>query len=562
METQERGGRNDKDEKAEHLIGRYDNLKGDRGTWDTLWQHIADYIQPRKSQITTKKTEGVDGYTDDLYNLTAIRANQILASGQMDYLFTGKWFSFEPSVELEADDVAKAWYRQCTDVTMRELSRSNWNLEIHEMLLDRGAFGTAAILCEEGRAGRLLAFHKFDVGTFVISEDHEGNVDTLMREFELTARQAKQKFGEQNLGPIVRKACMDEQQMDKKFKFIHGIYPREEGTYDPQKVDGVNRPIASCYVSRDDRMVVKEDGYFEAPLAASRFLKWGDSVYGYSPSIEALPTIRQVNSLEKNWDALTEIKAFPRILIPDGMEGDVDLRAGGITTFDPNAANALPREWGTIGDDRTLGQRVQTKDQAIREAYHVDLFMMLQQIERQMTAYEVQQRLAEKVTAFSPTFYRLQTEVTNPLLMRIFSVLFRAGKFPPPPQSVMVVSPDGKSQALAVPEVTLTSKLAMAIKAAENNSFIQMMQIIAPIAQIQPDVMDNFDLDKASRGIGRNLAIPVDWERSAEDRDAMREQRAQAAQQAQALETARVGAKAAKDVSAATPEIRKQMGLS
>jgi hypothetical protein len=101
----------------------------------------------------------------------------------------------------------------------------------------------------------------------------------------------------------------------------------------------------------------------------------------------------------------------------------------------------------------------------------------------------------------------------------------------------------------------------MAIKAAENNAFIQMMQIIAPIAQIQPDVMDNFDLDKASRGIGRNLAIPVDWERTAEDRDAMREQRAQAAQQAQALEVARVGAKAAKDVSAATPDIRKQMGL-
>jgi hypothetical protein len=53
----------------------------------------------------------------------------------------------------------------------------------------------------------------------------------------------------------------------------------------------------------------------------------------------------------------------------------------------------------------------------------------------------------------------------------------------------------------------------------------------------------------------------VDWERTAEDRDAMREQRAQAAQQAQALEVTRVGAKAAKDVSAATPDIRKQMGL-
>src|SRR5215217_8954325 len=73
---------------ALEIIQRYDRLKADRGTWDTLWQQIADYIQPRKSAINTRKTEGVDGYTDNLFNLTAVRANQILASGQMDYLFS------------------------------------------------------------------------------------------------------------------------------------------------------------------------------------------------------------------------------------------------------------------------------------------------------------------------------------------------------------------------------------------------------------------------------------------------------------------------------------------
>jgi hypothetical protein len=543
-----------KDMQAEGIIARCDRLKSERATWDTLWQRIADYVQPRKSQITTKKTEGVEGFTDDLYNLTAVRANQILASGQMDYLFTGRWFSFDPAPELEGDDEARRWYQRCTEVTMRELARSNWNLEIHEMLLDRGAFGSAVLLCEEG-SKRPLAFHKFDVGTFALAEDHEGNVDTLVREFELTARQAKQKFGEEALGPILREACKSEKKQDQRFKFIHSIHPRED--YDGTKVDGQNRPIASCYVSRDDRMCVKVDGYFETPFAASRFLKWGDSVYGYSPSIEALPTVRQVNFLEKNWDALTEIKAFPRVLIPEGMEGDVDLRAGGVTTFDPNASGAVPQEWGTIGDDRSLGERVKTKDEAIREAYHVDLFQMLQQIERQMTAFEVQQRLAEKVTAFSPTFYRLQTEVTNPLLLRVFSLLFRAGKYGQPPASAMVQSPDGQTQALAVPEVTLTSKLAMAIKAAENNAFIQMVNILGPVAQMDPSVMDNFDLDKASRGIAANLAVPTDWQRSEADRDAMREQRAQAAQQAQSVELAQGAATAAKDASAASPEVRQ-----
>lgn len=542
-------------DKAKELISRYDRLKADRGTWDTLWQDIANYVQPRKSQITTKKTEGVDGFTDDLFNLTAIRSNQILAGGQMDYLFSGKWFSYDPPAELEADDDAKHWFQACTEVTMRELARSNWNLEIHEMLLDRGCFGTAALLLEEGIKNR-LAFHKFDVGTFVIEEDHEGQVDTLLREFKLTARQAVQKFGRDALGPIVGKAADDQRKIDQKFEFIHAIYPRQQGEYDPKKIDGVNKPIASCYVSKDDKMLVKESGYDEMSIAVSRFLKWGDQPYGYSPSIEALPTVRQVNFIEKNMDALAEIKAFPRVLVPDSMEGDLDLRAGGATTFDPNNPNAMPREWGASGEYNIGKERIEMKDKAIREAYHVDLFQMLQQIERQMTAFEVQQRLAEKVTAFSPTFYRLQTEVTNPLLLRTFAMLFRLGRFPSPPQSVMVETQPGMV-GLAMPEVTLTSKLAMAIKAAENNAFVQMIGILSPLAQMDPTILDNYDLDKATRGIGRNLAVPTNWERSIEEVGELRQGRAQAAQQQQAIEQAQSAAKIAKDASAASPEVRK-----
>lgn len=545
-----------KDPKAEGIIKRYDKLKSERAQWDTLWQDIADYVQPRKSQITDRKTPDVVGYTDELYNLTAVRACQILASGQMDYLFSGQWFSYDAPAEI-TDDATKTYFQKCTEITMKELARSNWFLELHEMLLDRGAFGTAALHCAEG-SKRPLAFTKFDMGEFCAAEDHEGTVDTLMREFELTARQAVQKFGMDNLGKKLRKAASDENKQDTKFTFIHGIYPRNPGEYDATKADGQNKPIASCYVCKEDRNVVMDSGYDETPFAVSRFLKWGKEVYGYSPSIEALPTVKQVNFIEKNWDALSELKAFPRVLIPDGLEGDVDLRAGGTTTFDPNAANgAKPEEWGTLGDDRQLAERVRMKDEAIREAYHVDLFQMLQQIEREMTAYEVAQRLAEKVTAFSPTFYRLQTEVITPLLTRVFAILYRAGKFGDAPETAFVKSDDGKTLALAMPEITLTGKLAMAIKAAENNAFAQMVQILAPLIEFAPEILDNYDTDKVARGVGKNLSVPTDWQRSEEAVAEMREQRAQAQAQQAAIAEAQGAAKAAKDASAASPEVRR-----
>jgi hypothetical protein len=551
-------------DEAKQIMQRYDRLKADRGTWDTLWQQIADYVQPRKSAINVRKTEGVDGYTDNLYNLTAVRANQILASGQMDYLFSGRWFSYDPPSEIQDDD-AKTYYQTCTEVAAKELARSNWNLEIHEMLLDRGCFGTAALLLEEGKKRSILVFHKFDVGTFAVVEDHEGRVDTLLRDFELTARQAKQKFGEENLGPILRKACADPKKQDMKFKFIHTIHPREVGEYDPKKMDPENKPIASCYVSVDDKCMVMESGYDEDPLAVSRFLKWGQQPYGYSPSIEALPTVRQVNFIEMNMDALAEIAAFPRILVPDNLEGEIDLAAGGVTTFDPNAPQAaMPKEWGTQGRYDIGKDRVALKDAAIREAFHVDLFEMLKNIERQMTAYEVSQRLAEKVTAFSPTFYRLQTEVTNPLLLRVFNMLHRAGKFPEPPPSVLRQrSQNPADVALVLPEVTLTSKLALAIKAAENQAFGQVLSILAGLAQVSPGAAEaaaeNYDFDVIARETARNSGLPANWIMTEEKRDGRRQARAEAQQQAMAAEAMPGMAKAAKDISGADPKIRKQV---
>lgn len=551
--------RDGKDPLAEDIISRNQSMRADMGTWLTLWQQISDYVMPRKSQITTKKTEDVTGFTDDLYNLTAVRANQVLASGQKDYLVSGQWFSYDPPSDIEDDD-AKTWFQRCTEVTMRELARSNFYLEIHEMFLDRGGFGTASLFLEEGRK-MLLNFKKLDVGTFSIAEDSDGMVDTFFREFEMTARQAYQKFGDM-AGKCVVEAMKgdDPKKLDAKFQFIHAVFPREDSKRDRKKQDGPNKPVASVYVNVKDRCVCRNSGYDEMPLAVSRFLTWGESPYGYSPSIEALPTVRQVNFIERQMDALAELAAFPRMLIPENLEGDIDFRAGGVTTFDPNAPNAMPKEWATQGRYDVGMERIKAKDEAIREAYHVDLFQMLKQIDAgQMTAYEVAQRVAEKVAAFSPTFYRLQSEVFSPVLTRVFSMLYRAGKFGEPPASVIV--DEGGELGLQLPEVTLTSKLALAIKAAENNAFMQMVNLLAPIAELQPDILDNYDMDKVARGVGKNLAVPTAWQRPIADVEAMRAQRAQEAQAAQAAEQAPGMAKAAKDISEASPAIRKKLGV-
>lgn len=549
-----------KDELAEQLVSRHNALKADRGTWDVLWQQIADYVMPRKSQVNTKKTEGVEGFTDDIYDMTVIRANMTLAAGQLNYVTpaTDRWFAFEPPEEMkeQGGDAAARWYQICTEIAFRELARSNFYLEIHELFLDRGGFGTSIIFAEEGKRVT-LKFENWEVGTYSIAEDDEGVVDTVFREFELTCRQAVQKFGIENVGETIQK-CYEERKpesLDKKFQFIHAIYPRADDQRRQGKVDGPNKPIASVYVSCADNICVRNAGYDESPAAVSRFLKWGKSPYGYSPSIEALPTVRQVNFIEKQMDALAELAAFPRILIPDGLEGDVDLRSGGVTVFDPNNVNAVPKEWATQGRYDIGLQRVEAKQKQIEEAFHVTLFKMFAEREKQMTAREVIERVQEKLVQFSPTFARMTTELLNPLLERVFGILFRAGKFPDPPEEVFVVTSEGVS--LPLPQVAYTSKIALAIKALENQSFLQFVEIVAPLVQVDPAVMDAINTDKAMKGLARNLSLPVDWMRTDEEIAAMRQQRAEAQQAQASAEQAKLVAGAAKDASAADPAMKK-----
>ena len=551
-------------ELAQRIIKRNDGLKSAAATWLTFWQDVGNYVMPRKAEITSTVNQPSTDKTSRLFDTTAVRANMVLANGQLAWMtpMESKWFSFDPPAATKMHDKARAWYSSCTDIAARELALSNFYSEIHEFYLDRGAFGTAAILCEPGKRNALY-FRRFDVGTFTLCEDDEGYVDTLFREFKLTARQAAKMFGEDNLPESMLSDLADvgnPNKADTEYEIIHAIYPREDSERDLTKRDGVNKAVASCYVEKKSRHVLKQSGYDEQPFFASRFLKWGNFAYGWSPSWMALPDARQLNFLEMQMDALAELAAFPRLLFPDTHEGEIDLRASGITYFDPANPNAIPKEWATQGRYDIGFQRAEQKRKAIEDAFHVDLFKMFAMIEKQMTAREVAERSAEKLIQFSPTFARMTTELFNPLLRRVFGVLARQGKFPPPPQEALVLGEGGPT--IPEPEVSYMSRIALAIKALENNSFLRSIEMFSPLVEVRPDILDNYDMDKIVRGSARNDGLPDEWIADEEAVAEIRQARAEAAQQAAQAEQAERMASAAAKAGSIPPEspVAQMMG--
>jgi len=536
-------------ELGRYVHSRHQDLVEKRQTWDSWWQELGDYVMPRSRNITAQAS--LPDRNVILFDSTAVQANMILANGSLDAMTPhgSRWFTFDPTEQLKSVDAIAQWYKKCSEIAAMEMARGNFYSIIHQVYLDRGGFGTAVFQVEPGRS-QLLNFTKFPIGTYAIAENDEGQVDTLTREFEITARQAMQWFGRESLSAEIIKAFDDPsgKRREKEFCFIHQLFPRAADEIEFGKRDGENKPFASVYIEKKDKRVARNAGYEEQPFFVSRYLPWDcrpGAVYGWCPAAVALADARQLNFLQKQMDALAEVAAFPRFVIPDTHKDEVDLRAGGGTTFDSSNPNSRPAEWLTGGKYDVGLDRVEQKRKAIREVFHVDLFRMFAegQLDKQMTAREVAERAGEKLAQFSPTFATFTNEVLNPLLRRVFKLLLRAGIFPPPPKQLM--QQDQSGIYIPEPEVTYSSRMALAIKALENASLTRSFERWTPVVQAKPEILDNVNWDMAFRGSWRNDGAPADWLMDEGQMKDIRESRAKQQAEMEKMQNAAMMAEAA-----------------
>lgn len=540
---------------AAELIKRYGSLKAERDAkFTTDWQQISQYFLPQDSDINVMKTEGVTGWTDQIFDTTAIECAQTLKTGQYNWLTPPQqpWGEFSMPEELRGQDgfdEGVKWLGEASDRYMREQGRSNFYSIASLSYLGVGVFGTDFILCEEG-SKTVLNYRHAKIGTYCIEEDDEGVVDTTFREYEMTFRQMKQKFNKPDdfMPEDLERQAKGAEGLKKKFKILHAIFPRTDSERIPTRKDGANKPIASITIALDFMACIRISGYEEQPAMVSRWDKWGtNSPWGYSPAYLTLPIARQLNYVQMYMDALAELHAYPRTLIPDSLDGDVDLRAGGSTTFDSQHPEALPREWATAGDYK-MGLELQNqRREQMRDAWMVRAFKLLNSqplIDKKMTAFEIAQRQAELLGDFTPTLGRRTTEWLNPLCLRGFGICYRKGIFGQAPDILMQDAGGGK-KALVMPQVLITNRLTDSLRSLKNRAVEETMQFVLPIVEQtqKPELLDVFMLDDVIHNYGENAGMSPDELRGAKGKDSIesiRQARAQMMQQQrqlQAMET-------------------------
>lgn len=540
----------------EELIKLNERLRAAASGMQRLWRQTGSMCLTRKisalvtatSSSTTNDSQLTSTPDIKLLNSVAVEANQTLAAGLMSWVmpFEGMWFQFSPSPEQKDNEAMKEWLNVCTQITINELRLSNFYTAAHECLLDRSTFGTAALWVDRGKRNT-LHFRAWDAGSYTVAEDEEGYVDTVPREFELTASQAKKMFGEDALPPKI-KQDLASNKPDNKSRYLHFILPRDD---DERKPEGPgSMPIRSVYLHIESKAILRESGFEEMPAIVTRHLRWSEaSAYGSCPAMQAIAEIRGVNYLELLMSTLAETQVNPRLILPQSFEGVPDLRAGGITMGGMDR-NSFPQEWMTQGRIDFGMQFIERKEQAIKNAFHNRMFDAFGQLKGDPNIPHIMELKAEQLGRISPAFTMLTTELINPALNRAFMILLRAGKFPSPPREAFVADVLG-NQGFFAPSVVQTNRMSQEMQAAKQGRFASVFQLFAAMAQAgKPEVFDNIDGDKTSRDLMNDAGlndylVPVDA------RESLRQQRA-AAQQAQQQQAMLLEA-------AKNPEIVKQV---
>jgi hypothetical protein len=396
--------------------------------------------------------------------------------------------------------------------------------------------GAGFYYVEEGFSNHaLISYQYVPVRECYIATDAKGTVTCFYRYYELTAEQAVGEFGTRCPQKIKEQAD-DPVRKDQKSQYIHAIQPR--GDYG--RTDDIRgSKFQSIHISVQEKAVCKERGYYEFPIMDFRWLPEGTSGWAEGPVMKCLADIQSLQVMGRNELLAGEQSVRPPLLVANaGVMNRPSAAPGAINLGGVNAQGQRMIEPLFNGQRLDFATMViEAKRNMVKDSMYLNLFALLVQ-NPQMSATEAMIRANEKGELLGPAGSRLQQTLSR-MIDREMGILTRKGLYAPTSAYRVPQSLQGKTIS---PQ--MSGPLDRLRRAKEGEGIIRLLEAVAPLAQVNPDVVDNFDEDETVRELRDIFGAPVSVLRDPKVRDQRRAARAQKQEMAQ-------NATIAKDMAAA-----------
>ncbi len=432
------------------IVQRADALKAARSTIEGKWGEVDRYIMPLQQgdfAATVTSENSKDWSTLDVWDSTAPIGADRLAAMLHSTLLSGRWFGANfRAAKVNQSPKARNWLDDCVDRMFDALMVSNFPVEMASFILEWVGYGngciTQTLVSETKWEGFDFSCHP--VREILFEEDHTGRPYHVFRPLSWTPVQIISKFRDKDDASKPSKTIPDSvleraKKPDsgvEKLSVIFCIYPREGAgtmTYGEKTRAQELRPWGWKYVLREGLITLEEGGFYELPTYVGRWARSATSMWGYGPSLLALPTVKLVNALQEHIVNAAAKVVDPATLVTErGLMSDLDLGPGGQTTV-RSVEDIAPYESkarfdvseALLNDHRNM----------IRKHFREDDITLKDS--PAMTATEVNRRFVLLNRFLAPPVKRIQFDVFSPVIQNTFNAMYRMGQLDDPPEEVL-----------------------------------------------------------------------------------------------------------------------------
>ncbi len=529
------------DSNARELIRVGDGLFSKKSQLHSLWQTIAEEVYQARADFTRERSDGTE-FMDEQFESVPAQNRRDLSSalGALSRPKSQMWFEYKARDEKRNTDPAKAWFSQARDKqrTLLYTYRAGFQRAMKMGDNDFVTFGNAVhSMVEDDNRGRTVCYGTHHLRDCAWFEDKNRLVIGMFRKFKVSFANWERVFGRGYKVPAVYETLARENP-HQEITCWHISVP--VGYYDfyGKRPRNPQHKYASIYLDPQQQVIIKESANYEFPYLVRRWELIEGSQYAHSPA--AMYGLIDARLLQAESRVILE--AGERIIDPpliaraQGVLGQINNYPGATNWIDSQYDERNGPALAALRTEANIPLSLEMKQdtrQILAAAWYLNKLNLPN--EKDMTAFEVNERISEYIRSIGPVIEPFQDD-NSTLLDASFTMNMRLGNFGPP----QMIPPEILGQDIVFEFDGPMQQAYKRIKLGNAREVVQFAtSLIAMNPQSPPEALDNINLDQITRDAMGYMSSEPGWVTPEESVAATRQGRQQAqAQQQQTMQAA------------------------
>lgn len=402
------------------------------------------------------------------------------------------------------DTHTKSQIRDLTRAVMSKFMQSNAAATVADAFRHYVVVGSALTFCDYNDREKEFYFKNFEVGrgTYWDEDERTGKIDTVVRFYRLTPKDAVSKWGKDRVPADIYQKSLTPESINEENDYIWIVYPRESmgemierdefGAYLPgEKSVKTRKKWASVHVCLSDRSVIDVSGYDYFPFATLRAERRGTSVYGYSPVETSIADIKRLfQMLDKLQRGINKQVDAPLLVSP--LLSNINTDPDAVTYYEGLSDAQAPFVPLPTPNNLQYNEReIERVCKSIWDNFMLDEFEAVNaESARYMKAESVKTLNTQSAKLIAPTVYQIHEEYLSAMIKRMFMSMLRHKD---------VELPTGVDAGEIV--VRYHSNLSALVKQTDFSKMTEIIGFIIQMANARANMGDYFDAYLDSKAI-------------------------------------------------------------